>query len=55
MTIRARCPRCDAEIAADSEDELIAKVRAHIRDDHGFAHAMPRKHILAVLRRHGAP
>ena len=54
MPIRANCPRCDTLITAANEDELVAKVQAHVRDDHGLSHALPRKHILAILRRRQA-
>ena len=53
MTIRATCPRCDTVITAADEDDLVAKVQAHARDDHGFTRVLPRKHILAVFRRQG--
>ncbi|HYX84377.1 MAG TPA: DUF1059 domain-containing protein [Gaiellales bacterium] len=53
MPIRATCPRCDAVIMATDEDDLVAKVQAHARDDHAFTRALPRKHILALLRRQG--
>jgi predicted small metal-binding protein len=44
------CPRFDAVIDAEDEDDLVAKVQDHVREDHGLDHTMPRKHILARLR-----
>lgn len=51
MTVSLTCPRCDAEITADGEDDLVDKVQSHIRDDHGATHALSREHILARLHR----
>jgi uncharacterized C2H2 Zn-finger protein len=51
MTITLPCPRCDVVIDAANEDELVAKVQRHVRDDHGLDHTLPAKHILARLRR----
>lgn len=51
MSLTVNCPRCDAVIDAEDEDDLVAKVQAHVRDDHGLEHTLPRKHILARLRR----
>jgi predicted small metal-binding protein len=48
--LTARCPRCDIEICADDEDDLVAKVQAHVRDQHKLTHTLPRKHILHRLR-----
>ena len=54
MTMTLTCPRCDTIIDAEDEDDLVAKVQAHVRDDHDLEHTLPRKHILARLRREGA-
>lgn len=51
MSLTMSCPRCEAVIDAEDEDDLVAKVRQHVRDDHGLAHTLPAKHILARLRR----
>jgi predicted small metal-binding protein len=51
MTITIRCPRCALEITAADEDELVARVQQHVRDDHELPHTLPRKHILHELRR----
>ncbi|MGI8411790.1 MAG: DUF1059 domain-containing protein [Solirubrobacteraceae bacterium] len=50
MTLIINCPRCDKTITADDEEDLVAKVQAHVRKDHGFPHTLPRKHILGRLR-----
>jgi predicted small metal-binding protein len=50
MTMTLNCPRCDAVIDAEDEDDLVAKVQDHVREDHGLDHTIPRKHILARLR-----
>jgi predicted small metal-binding protein len=54
MPITASCPRCDYTITANDEDELVTKVEAHVRDDHGLTHEMPRKHVLAMLKHQDA-
>jgi predicted small metal-binding protein len=51
MTITANCPRCDTTITAEDEEDLVTKVQTHAREDHGLAHTLPRKHILALLGR----
>jgi hypothetical protein len=38
-------------ITGADEDDLVAKVQVHVRDDHGFQQPLPRKHVLARLRR----
>ncbi len=50
MSLTVNCPRCNAVIDAEDEDDLVAKVQTHVRDDHGLEHTLPRKHILARLR-----
>ena len=50
MTLKMKCPRCDTVITAADEDDLVARVQAHARNDHGLQHTLPRKHILANLR-----
>jgi predicted small metal-binding protein len=54
MTLAINCPRCKTAIDAVDEDDLVAKVQAHVRDDHGLNHTLPPKHILARLRRQRA-
>lgn len=51
MTFTMTCPRCEAVITGADEDDLVAKVQVHVRDDHGFQQPLPRKHVLARLRR----
>jgi hypothetical protein len=55
MSISLPCPRCDKVITAEDEDDLVAQVQDHVardHDDHGLPKVLPRKHILARLRRH---
>lgn len=52
-TLSANCPRCGVNLQAADEDELVRLVQQHVRDDHGFEREMPRKHILAHLRKQG--
>ena len=54
MTMTLTCPRCDAAIDAEDEDDLVARVQAHVREGHDLEHILPRKHILARLRRESA-
>jgi predicted small metal-binding protein len=51
VTVTLTCPRCEAVIEADNEDDLVAKVQTHAREDHSLEHTLPRKHILSRLRR----
>jgi hypothetical protein len=51
MPLTVTCPRCDAPITAQDEDDLVQKVQAHARDDHELTHTLPRKHILARLHK----
>jgi len=52
MTISVPCPRCDTVITAEDEDDLVAQVQDHVARDHDMPRVLPRKHILARLRRH---
>jgi hypothetical protein len=38
-------------ITAGDEEELVAHVQAHVRDDHGGGHPPSREHILTRLHR----
>ncbi len=49
MTITMPCKRCRVTITADDEDDLVAKVQTHAREDHNLKHDLPRKHVLAHL------
>jgi transcription initiation factor IIE alpha subunit len=51
MMIEMTCPRCGAELTAADEDELVARVQQHVREDHELPHTLPAKHILRELRR----
>jgi predicted small metal-binding protein len=51
MSFTINCPRCDATITAEDEDDLVAKVQTHVREDHGLEHTLPRKHVLARLNK----
>lgn len=51
--ITATCPRCGVEFHAADEDALVSAVQQHVRNDHGFEHELPRKHVLAYLRKSG--
>ena len=51
MALSLTCPRCEAVITAGDEDDLVAKVQAHVRDDHGGVHSPSREHIRARLHR----
>jgi hypothetical protein len=51
MPLTINCPRCEAPITAHDENDLVQKVQTHVRDDHGLAHTLSRKHILARLHK----
>jgi hypothetical protein len=54
MTVSIRCPHCRMDIDAESEDELVNAVRAHLRNHEprrGHRPDMTRDHILARLDR----
>jgi hypothetical protein len=51
MPITATCPRCDTTITASDEDDLVHQVQAHARTEHGMTRELPRKHVLAMLRK----
>ena len=55
MSITMSCPRCDAVIHAENEDDLVARIQLHVHEDHGLGHTLPTRHILAHLRRAGTP
>ena len=57
MTLTLTCRRCNEEIAAEDEDELVVRVQAHVGAHsraHGVPHNLSRKHILTRLRRQQA-
>lgn len=49
--LEMRCPRCERVISANSEEDLVAQVQDHARDDHGVQHQLTPKHILAQLHK----
>ncbi len=51
MSLTLPCPRCDKVITAEDEDDLVVRVQAHVARDHDLPRILPRKHILARLRR----
>lgn len=54
MTLNLTCKRCDEILAGKTEDELVARVQAHVRghaDKHGQDHAPTRAQILRRLAR----
>jgi len=55
MALTMRCPRCETELAAADEDELVLKVQEHVRSEHKLGITLPRKHILHRLRTHTKP
>jgi len=54
MTVTIHCQRCAAVLTGEDEDDLVAKVQAHVRDEHKLGRNLPRKHILYRLRAHRA-
>ena len=44
MAKQVTCPPCGAVLSADTDDELVAKVQQHARDDHGAE--LTAEHIL---------
>lgn len=42
------CPPCGTEITGQTDDELVRKVQAHAKKDHG--HDLTREHILAAAK-----
>ncbi len=52
MTLSLTCTGCGELLAADSEDEFVERVQAHVRGharDHGREHVPSREQILARL------
>ena len=50
MTISLTCKHCGAEVAGDTEDQLVERVQAHVRG-HGATHQLPREAILRLAER----
>jgi hypothetical protein len=54
MNLTLTCKHCGAEVATETEDQLVERVEAHIHD-HGGQHALPsREQILALVHRQQA-
>ncbi len=54
MSLSLTCKRCDVVITGEDEDELVAKVQAHVLGharQHDRDHSVSREHVLARLRR----
>ena len=54
MTLKITCRRCDVEIVAETEDELVERVQEHVAGAHpehdGRRHAVTRERVLGRLR-----
>lgn len=46
MAKRVTCPPCGAIIHGESDDDLVAKLQKHSRDEHGMS--LSRDQILAM-------
>lgn len=44
MTLTMPCPRCEAVLTADDEDELVVKVQTHVRATPARTHAPTQAH-----------
>lgn len=55
VTYQTTCKGCGTEFVADTEDELITQVQAHISDRHARGHAPSREQVRAVLRAREEP
>lgn len=53
MPITAKCPRCGYTLEAENADQLVDVIRAHVRNEHRLEHELPRKHVIAMLRKQG--
>ena len=53
MTLTITCKHCGADVTAETEDELVEHVQAHVRE-HGATHALPREAVLALLKKRAA-
>jgi predicted small metal-binding protein len=52
--IATTCKGCGLEFVAETEDELVTDVQAHIAEAHAKGHSPTREQVLAVIRRRGA-
>ena len=53
MTITTTCKGCELELTAETEDELVSKVQAHLAEAHPGGHSPSREQVLAVIRARG--
>jgi len=57
MSLSLTCKRCNEPITGEDEDELVARVQAHVATHsrlHGRFHQVSREQVLARLRRQEA-
>jgi predicted small metal-binding protein len=52
--IATACKGCGLELSAETEDELVTEVQAHIAEAHAKGHSPSREQVLAVIRKRGA-
>ena len=52
--VTTTCKGCGLELAAETEDELVTQVQAHIAEAHASGHSPSRQQVLAVIRKRGA-
>jgi predicted small metal-binding protein len=45
------CKGCGVELTAETEDELVTKLQAHLAEAHPGAHSPTREQVIAVLRK----
>ena len=48
--VTTTCKGCGLEIQAETEDDLVTRVQAHIADAHAHGHSPTREQVLAVIR-----
>jgi predicted small metal-binding protein len=51
VSLSLTCKGCDKVITANSEEEMVAALQAHIVQAHNSAHSPTREQILARLHR----
>lgn len=50
MALTTACRGCGVELTAETEDELVTLVQAHIADVHAHGHTPTREQVIAVIR-----
>ena len=48
------CKGCGVALAAETEEELVTEVQAHIADAHPKGHEPSREQVLSIIRKRGA-